>query len=146
MAVQNIEGQVPVLYKERDEAATPVGDFIAQVAAAIAFITGFLTLYTSEAGVLIKGYERAYGIMIIAVAGVAFLFASYVLLTKFIDSNHWLARSPGWAYGAAAALVIVISVMSMVFADSTYTINWSVPFVQFLTGTFLAIGGMLKFS
>ena len=146
MAVQNIEGQAPFVYREKSAAATPVGDFIAQVAAAVAVLSAFLTLYTTEAGAAIKGYEMVYGVLIIVVAAAAWLFASYVLLTKFIDSNHWLARSPGWAYGTASALVIVISVMSMIFTNSTYTVNWGVPFTQFLAGTFLAIGAMLKFE
>ena len=146
MAVQNVEGRAPVVYREKDESATPVGDFIAQVAAAVAVLSTFLTLYESGAGEAIKGYEMVYGILIIVVAAAAWFFASYVLLTKFINSDHWLARSPGWAYGAAAALLIIISVMSMIFADSAYTVNWGVPFVQFLAGTFLAIGAMLKFE
>ena len=146
MEGQTAERPRAVVYKEKDEATTPVGDFIAQVAAAIVAVSGFLTYYTTTNGELIKGYEQVFGIVIILVAAAAFVFASYVLVTKFIDDNHWLARSPGWAYGAASALVILLAVISVAFANEEYTINWGVPLIQLMGGVFLAIGGMLKFE
>jgi hypothetical protein len=138
----------PVECREKDEAATPAGDFIAQVAAAAAAIFTFLTLYTDTAvtpAKALKGYETAFGIIILVVAGLTFLFATAVLWSKFLNKDFWIVRSPGWAYSSASAVVIIVAILSMVFAKESYVVNWGVPIVEFLAGVFLGIGGMLKF-
>ena len=147
--VENKESQVtPVESREKDEAATPAGDFIAQVASAAAAIFTFLTLYTDTAVApekAIKGYENVFGIIILIVAGLTFLFATAVLWAKFLRRDFWVVRSPGWAYSTASAVVIIVSILAMVFAKEGYDVNWGVPIVEFLAGVFLGIGGMLKF-
>jgi hypothetical protein len=135
----------PVECREKDEAATPAGDFIAQIASAAAAIFTFLTLYTDEAGKAIKGYENVFGIIILIVAGLTFLFATAVLWAKFLKRDFWIVRSPGWAYSSASAVIIIVSILAMVFAKESYVVNWGVPIVEFLAGVFLGIGGMLKF-
>lgn len=146
MEGQRLEGNLPVVYRERDETMTPVGDFIAQVAAGIAAVFGFLTLYSNAAGQEVKGYETPFGIIVIVVAGLAWLFASYVLLTKLIRYEHHFARSPGWIYAAAGALVIFMATLSIVFPKGGYEVNWAVPMVLFFTGVFMSIGAMMKFD
>lgn len=146
MEGQSVEGQIPVFYRERDETITPIGDFIAQVAAGIAAVFGFLTIYTNAAGQEVKGYESPFSIIIIVVAGLAWLFASYVLLTKLIRYEHHFVRSPGWIYAAAGALVIFLTTLSVVFPKGGYEVNWAVPLVQFFTGVFMSIGAMMKFD
>jgi hypothetical protein len=138
----------PVECREKDEAATPAGDFIAQIAAAAAAIFMFLTLYTDKAvagGKAIKGYETIYGIVILIVAGLTFIFATAVLWSKFLKADFWIIRSPGWAYSTASAVVIIVSILAIVFVKDGYDVNWGVPIVGFLAGVFLGIGGMLKF-
>jgi uncharacterized membrane protein YidH (DUF202 family) len=131
----------------KDEAATPAGDFVAQVAAAVAVIFTFLTFYTDTAagGKAVKGYETPYGIIILIVGALCFIFASAVLWSKFLDRDFWLVRSPGWAYSATAAVVVVVSVLAMVFAKENYDVNWGAPLVELITGVIIGIGGMLKF-
>jgi len=74
-----------------------------------------------------------------------FLFATAVLWSKFLNKDFWIVRSPGWAYSSASAVVIIVAILSMVFAKESYVVNWGVPIVEFLAGVFLGIGGMLKF-
>ncbi len=143
---QRVQGQIPVVYRERDETMTPVGDFITQVAAAITVAFGFLPLYTNASGQEVKGYATLFGLLIIIVAALVWLFASYVLLTKFIRYEHHLARSPGWSYATAGALVIFLSTLCVIFPKGGYDVNWGVPLVQFFTGVFMSIGAMMKFD
>ncbi|MBN2026513.1 MAG: hypothetical protein JW854_07140 [Actinobacteria bacterium] len=146
MEGQRVEGSLPVLYRERDETMTPIGDFIAQVAAGIAAVFGFLTIYTNTAGQEVKGYESPFSIIIIVVSSLAWLFASYVLLAKLIRYEHHFVRSPGWIYAAAGALVIFLATLSVIFPKGGYEVNWGVPMVQFITGVFMSIGAMMKFD
>lgn len=146
MEGRSMEGHMPVVYRERDETITPIGDFIAQVAAGIAAVFGFLTIYTNAAGQEVKGYESPFSLAIIIVAGLAWLFASYVLLAKLVRYEYRFARSPGWIYAAAGALVIFLTTLSVVFPKSGYEVNWAVPLVQFFTGVFMSIGAMMKFD
>ncbi len=135
---------------EGKEAAKPVGDFMAQVAAAIAVIFAFLTYYNQEevGGALIdkftKGYETPYGIIIIAVGALCFIFASAVLWAKFINRDFWLVRSPGWLYMTCASIIIIVSILAMVFPFKKDP-NYGALVGNFFTGLFVAFGGLLKF-
>jgi hypothetical protein len=136
----------PIECREKDETVTPIGDFIAQVSAAIAAILVFLTYYTDPAtGRIVKGYETAYGIIILIVAALTFGFATTVLWTKFVKSDFWLARSPGWAYGSGAALIIIVSVLALAFPYSGYNTNWGVLALELILGAAIAVGAMFKF-
>jgi magnesium-transporting ATPase (P-type) len=132
------------------EAAKPVGDFMAQVAAAIAVLFAFLTYYNKvvENGVtadkFTKGYETPYGIIIIAVGALCFIFASAVLWAKFLNKDFWLARSPGWLYMTCASIIIIVSVLAMVFPWKDDP-NYGALVGNFFTGLFVAFGGLLKF-
>jgi len=134
----------PVESREKDEAATPVGDFMAQVASAAAVIFTFLTFY-SLGGEVVKGYETAYGIIILIAAALTFIFATAVLWSKFVKKEFWLVRSPGWAYGSASAVIIIVSILAMVFPKSGYDVSYGALIVEFFAALFIAIGGMLKF-
>jgi uncharacterized membrane protein YidH (DUF202 family) len=136
----------PVECREKDESVTPVGDFIAQVAAAAAVIFAFLTFYTDPlTGKAVKGYETAYGIIIIIVAALAFGLATAVLWTKFLKQGFWFRRSPGWAYGSAAAIIIIVTILAMVFPESGHDVSWGALIVELFAGAFIAIASMLKF-
>ena len=136
----------PVEIREKDEAATPVGDFMAQVASAAAVIFVFLTFYTNPVtGEVVKGYETAYGIIILIAAALTFIFATAVLWSKFVKKEFWLVRSPGWAYGAAAGVIIIVSILAIVFPRSGYDVSYGAIIVEFFAAIFIAIGGMLKF-
>jgi len=134
----------PVESREKDEAATPVGDFMAQVASAAAVIFTFLTFY-SLGGEVVKGYETAYGIIILIAAALTFIFATVVLWSKFVKKEFWLVRSPGWAYGSASAVIIIVAILAMVFPKSGYDVSYGALIVEFFAALFIAIGGMLKF-
>jgi cobalamin synthase len=135
---------------ESREAAKPVGDFISQVAAAIAVLFVFLTYYNKEevAGNLVdkftKGYQTPYGIIILVVGAVCFIFASAVLWAKFLSRDFWLVRSPGWLYMTCASIIIIVSVLAMVFPWKEDP-NYGALVGNFFTGLFVAFGGLLKF-
>lgn len=132
--------------RDKDEAATPAGDFIAQVASAVAVIFTFLTFYTNPANeAAVKGYETPYGIIILVAGALSFIFASAVLWAKFLDRDFWLIRSPGWGYNVAAGVIIVVSILAMVFPWKGYDVNWGAPLVELITGVIIGVGGMLKF-
>ena len=128
--------------KERIEASKPVGDFIAQIAAAICVVFTFLTFYNELP--VYKGYETPYGIIIMVFAALCWLFASAVLLAKFLDRDFWLARSPGWFYMASSCVVIVVSVIAMVFPYK-HDPNYGAMVGILFTGLFMTFGGLLKF-
>lgn len=144
MAEEKEPEVTPVECREKDEAATPVGDFMAQVASAAAVIFTFLTFY-SLGGEVVKGYETAYGIIILIVAALTFMFATAVLWSKFVKKEFWLVRSPGWAYGSASAVIIIVAILAMVFPKSGYDVSYGALIVEFFAALFIAIGGMLKF-
>ena len=136
----------PIECREKDEAVTPVGDFMAQVGAAIAAIFVFLTFYTNSAtSDVVKGYETAYGIIILITAVLTFGFATTVLWLKFEKRDFWLKRSPGWAYGAAAFVIIVVSVLALAFPRTGYETNWGALVLELVVGLNLAVAGMFKF-
>jgi hypothetical protein len=128
--------------KEAVEASKPVGDFIAQIAAAICVVFTFLTFYNQPP--VFKGYETPYGIIIMVFAALCWLFASAVLWAKFLDRDFWLARSPGWFYMASAGVVMVISIIAMVFPYKNDP-NYGAMVGTLFTGLFMAFGGLLKF-
>ncbi len=139
---EKVEAKVCETDKETIEASKPVGDFIAQVAAAICVVLTFLTFYTELP--VYKGYETPYGIILMVFAALCWLFASAVLWAKFLDRDFWLARSPGWFYMASSSVIIVVSVIAMVFPykhDPSYGALVGTLF----TGLFIAFGGLLKF-
>lgn len=146
MVEKEIGESAPVLYKEKDEAVAPLGDFIAQLGASIAAIFVFTSFYTDPAtGDVVKGYESPYGIIIIVAAALTFIFASAVLWFKFGKRDFWLRRSPGWAYAAAAFAVVVVSTLALAFPRSGYDINWGTFFIELFVGLSLLLAGMLKF-
>jgi hypothetical protein len=141
------------LSEDAREAAKPFGDFIAVVASAICVLFCFLDFYvpdkTNMVGEVYKGFNTPYGLIILIVAGLCFIFASAVMFAKFFDKDFWLARSPGWLYMATAGVILVVSIMAMIFpykgsADG-YTVEYVSMVGTFFTGLFIAFGGLLKF-
>ncbi len=128
---------------ERREAAKPIGDFIAQVASALAVIACFLVWYEPiDKGY--KGYQTPYGIILLVVAILCFVFASAVLIMKFLEKDFWLSRSPGWAYGLSAFVIVIISVIAMLFPYKDNP-NYGAMIGTLFTGLFIMFGGLMKF-
>ncbi len=146
MVEKGMDQATPLECREKDEAVSPIGDFIAQVGSTLAAIFVFLGFYTNQAtGEVIKGYETAYGIIILIAAVLTFGFATTVLWFKFEKRDFWLKRSPGWAYGAAAFVVIVVSVLALAFPSDGYDIIWGPLVLELFIGLTLALAGMFKF-
>lgn len=127
---------------ERRDAAKPVGDFMAQVSSAIAVMLCFLTFYSGPE--TYKGYETPYGIILIIAGFVCWLFASGVLVEKCIRKDFWLSRSPGWLYGLAASIIVIVSLLAMLFPFREDP-NLGVMGGTLFTGFFIMFGSMLKF-
>jgi len=98
MMEKGMDQATPLECREKDEAVSPIGDFIAQVGSTLAAIFVFLGFYTNQAtGEVIKGYETAYGIIILIAAVLTFGFATTVLWFKFEPGScNTLPCLPGW--------------------------------------------------
>jgi hypothetical protein len=146
MVEKGISEATQLAYREKDEAVSPLGDFIAQLGAAIAAIFVFTSFYTNTAtGDVVKGYESPYGIIILVAAALTFIFTTTVLWFKFGKRDFWMRRSPGWAYATAAFVVIVVTVLALAFPRAGYDLNWGTLFMELFIGLNLLLAGMFKF-
>ena len=115
--------------------------------------SAFLDFYAPAKGYegieeAVKGFKTPYGLIILIVAGLCFVFATSVMFAKFFDKDFWLARSPGWLYMGAAGVILVISIMAMIFpykGSPEFTTEYISMVGTFFTGLFIAFGGLLKF-
>jgi hypothetical protein len=79
-----------------------------------------------------------------AVGFLCLLFSSGVLLGKFIRSDFWMARSPGWIYGLTAFVVVIVSLIGILFpykADPSY----GAMVGTFTAALFLMFAGLMRF-
>ena len=125
-------------------AATPSGDFMALVSSAVAVIFTFLGFYQAADGVVVKGFETPYGLIVLTAAAACGLFAMAVLGSKLINPDSWFSRSPGWAYFTASAVVVIMSFAAMVIGLHDYAVGPG-PVASMAAGLFLGLAGMMKF-
>ena len=142
----------PALAVEMRDAAKPIGDFVAQVASAICVLFCFLDFFTPKVTAggqeAVKGFETPYGIVILVCALGCFVFATFVMFSKFFNKDFWLSRSPGWTYMGTGGVVIVVAVMAMAFPykdTALYDVEYLSMVGCFFTGLFMGFGGLMKF-
>jgi hypothetical protein len=132
----------------KDQAISPIGDFIAMVAAFAGFIFAVSLNWYSFGNLVKKGVESAVGIICFAVAVGCFAFAIVVLVGRFINPNFRLVRSPGWVYGFASAVIFMVCIVGMVatpkIAGHSSSLNVGIV-LELLAAVTIGVGGLLKF-
>lgn len=135
---------VNVNVRGKDEAASPPGDFIAMTASAVAALFTFLGFFQTAGGAVVRGAATPYGVVMLAAAGICFVFSGVTLGSRFVNPESRLARSPGWMYFMTASVIIIASVAAMVLGYQGYSKEIG-PVMTMGSGLFIAFAGMMKF-
>lgn len=132
----------------KDQAVSPVGDFIAMVSGFAGFIFAATLPWYSVGGTTKKGVATVVGVISFAMAVGAFAFAIVVLVGRFINPRFRLVRSPGWAYGLASAVIFMACIVGLVVTPTinghSAGINAGIV-LELLAAAGLAVGSLLKF-
>lgn len=132
----------------KDQAVSPVGDFIAMVSGFAGFIFAATLNWYSVGGATKKGVATVVGVISFAMAVGAFAFAIVVLVGRFINPRFRLVRSPGWAYGLASAVIFMACIVGLVVTPTirgqSAGINAGIV-LELLAAAGLAVGSLLKF-
>lgn len=132
-----------------EEAISPVGDFIALVGGFAAFIfAAFLNWYTLAGEPAKKGVNTPVGIICFMVGAGVFAFAVVMLIGRFINPTFRAARSPGWVYGAGAAIIFMTCIFGLVvtpeISGNSFGISAGI-ILELFAASAIGVGGMLKF-
>ena len=139
----------------RDEAVSPIGDFIAMVGgfAAVVFAAA-LTWYTPAAGAVgqdaLKGIhvDNPIGVICFVTGAGVFAFAAFVLIGRFINPSFRLIRSPGWVYALGASILFMACIVGLAVPPNIGVMQAGIsagPIVTLFAASAVAVGGLLKF-
>lgn len=140
----------------KDEAVSPVGDFIALVGgfAAVIFAVA-LKWYSPAASVAsrakaLKGVNPAnpIGVICFVVGAGVFVFAILVLVGRFINPNFRLMRSPGWVYAMGASIIFMACIVGLAVPPNIAGVQAGISaglILELFAGAAIGVGGLLKF-
>lgn len=140
----------------KDDAISPVGDFIALVGgfAAVIFAVA-LKWYSPAASVsskakALRGINAGNPIGVICfVVGVAvFVFAVLVLIGRFINPNFRLMRSPGWVYALGASIIFMACIVGLAVPPNIAGLQAGISagiILELFAAAAIGVGGLLKF-
>lgn len=140
----------------RDDAVSPVGDFIALVGgfAAVVFAIA-LKWYSPVAAVAsrakaIRGVNAAniVGVVCFVVGVGVFVFAIVVLIGRFINPNFRLVRSPGWVYAMGAAVIFMACIVGLAVPPNIGGLQATIGagvILELFAAAAIGVGGLLKF-
>lgn len=141
----------------RDEAVSPIGDFIALVGALVAVIfAAALNWYTPALRAAPNGAKALKGVnaknpvgaICFAVGAGVFAFAAFVLVGRFVNPSFRLARSPGWVYAFGASVIFMACIVGLAVPPNIGGLQASVSagvIVELFGAAAIAVGGLLKF-
>lgn len=132
----------------KDQAMSPVGDFIAMVSAFAGFIFALALPWYSIASLEKKGVDTVVGVICFAAAVGAFAFAIVVLIGRFINPKFKLSRSPGWVYGLVAAIIFMACIVGLVVTPKIGSVESSISYgivLTLLAAAGLSVASLLKF-
>jgi hypothetical protein len=141
----------------KEEAVSPIGDFIALVGgfAAVVFAAAInwytpSTLAAARGGKALKGVNAGnpVGVICFIVGAAVFIFAGFMLIGRFINPNFRLVRSPGWAYAAGSAVIFMACIVGLALPPNIMNLQAGVSagvVVTLFAGAAIAVGGLLKF-
>jgi hypothetical protein len=141
----------------KEEAVSPIGDFIALVGgfAAVIFAAA-LNWYTPAAraaaagGKALKGIhpDNPVGVICFVVGAAVFAFAAFVLIGRFINPSFRLIRSPGWVYAFGASVIFMACIVGLAIPPNIGGLQANIsagPIVELFAASAIAVGGLLKF-
>jgi hypothetical protein len=140
----------------KDDAISPVGDFIALVGGFAAVIFAIALKWYSPAAAVasrakaLKGVNAGNPIGVVCfVVGVAvFVFAILVLVGRFINPNFRLMRSPGWVYAMGAAIIFMACIVGLAVPPNIAGMQAGISagiILELFAGAAIGVGGLLKF-
>ena len=141
----------------RDDAVSPVGDFIALVGGFAAVIFAIaLHWYTPTAaavklgGHALKGVNAAniVGVVCFVVGVGVFMFAVVVLVGRFINPNFRLMRSPGWVYAMGASIIFMACIVGLAVPPNIKGFQAGISsgiILELFAAAAIGVGGLLKF-
>ncbi|MDD5748416.1 MAG: hypothetical protein PHP64_05145 [Actinomycetota bacterium] len=151
---QNVQGRGEP-EKIRDEAVSPVGDFIALVGGFAGLLfAAFMNWYaTSEAAkeTAKVGIKTPVGVLCFMISAGVFAFAIVMLIGRFVNPQFRLMRSPGWVYGTAAAILYMACIFGLVVTPEIQGIfgkNYGLSagiIMELIAASAIGVGGLLKF-
>jgi hypothetical protein len=154
--VQNVGMGAIALEEIKDDAVSPVGDFIALVGGFAAVIFAIAVKWYSPAAAVagrakaLKGVNPSnpVGVICFAVGAGVFAFAVVVLVGRFVNPNFRLVRSPGWVYAFGASIIFMACIVGLAvppnIAGLQATISAGV-ILELFAGAAIGVGGLLKF-
>lgn len=140
----------------KDDAISPVGDFIAMVGGFAAVIFAIaLTWYTPAESVknvakALKGVNahNPVGVICFAAGAGVFAFAIIVLIGRFINPNFRLVRSPGWIYAFGASIIFMACIVGIAVPPNISSAQAGISagvILEFFAAAAIGVGGLLKF-
>ena len=140
----------------KDDAISPVGDFIALVGGFAAVIFAATLKWYSPAAAVSSRYKALRGInpanpigVICFVVGVAvFAFAVVVLIGRFINPNFRLMRSPGWVYAMGASIIFMACIVGLAVPPNIGGLQAGIGagiILELFAAAAIGVGGLLKF-
>lgn len=140
----------------RDDAVSPVGDFIALVGGFAAVIFAVALKWYSPAAALagraksLKGVNAGnpVGVVCFAVGVGVFMFAVVVLVGRFINPNFRLFRSPGWVYAMGASIIFMACIVGLAVPPNIAGLQATIGagiILELFAAAAIGVGGLLKF-
>ena len=140
----------------RENAVSPVGDFIAVVGGFVAALFAIaLNWYTPAQSVAsaeksLRGTtpQNPAGVICFVIGAVVFAFGIVVLIGRFINPNFRLMRSPGWVYATAATIVFIACITALVVPPNIAGVQAGIsagPILELFAAIAIGVAGLLKF-
>jgi len=140
----------------RDDAVSPVGDFIALVGGFAAVIFAVALKWYSPAAALagraksLKGVNAGnpVGVVCFVVGVGVFMFAVVVLVGRFINPNFRLFRSPGWVYAMGASIIFMACIVGLAVPPNIAGLQATIGagiILELFAAAAIGVGGLLKF-
>lgn len=149
--------------KTKDEAVSPVGDFIALVGGFMGVLfAAFLNWYTISGNKVPVGVDKAkvgikvpVGVLCFMVSAAVFIFAIFVLIGRFVNPNFRLMRSPGWVYSTGSAILFMACIFGLVVTPkiaselgglqgTNYGLSAGI-IMELIAASVVGVAGLLKF-
>ena len=140
----------------RDDAVSPVGDFIALVGGFAAVIFAIALKWYSPAAAVashakaLKGVNAAniVGVVCFVVGVGVFMFAVVVLVGRFINPSFRLMRSPGWVYAMGASIIFMACIVGLAVPPNIAGLQAGIGagiILELFAAAAIGVGGLLKF-
>ena len=139
----------------KDDAISPVGDFIALVGGFAAVVFALALKWYSPAAAAhgekaLRGVNvhNPVGIICFALGAFTFAFAIVVLVGRFINPNFRLVRSPGWVYAFTASVIFMACIVGLAVPPNIGVAQSGIGagvILELFAAAAIGVGALLKF-